>query len=140
MQAALNSTTLMLSKDLSSGAITTSQISTKATAYFNALFTDISALPNVTVTATYTASTSLGSTIQVSGDGNLTTPFMKIAGFPTLDITTSSTSPSGMVRMRVAMVLDNTGSMADDGKIRLSSPPISIPTASRINAPAKDTN
>jgi hypothetical protein len=34
MQAALDSTALMLSKDLSSGAITTSQISTKATAYF----------------------------------------------------------------------------------------------------------
>lgn len=117
MQAALDSTALMLSKDLSSGAITTSQISTKAIAYFNALFTDTSALPNVTVTATYTASTSMGSTIQVNGDGNFTTTFMKIAGFPTLDINTASTSAWGMVRMRVAMVLDVTGSMADDGKM-----------------------
>jgi Flp pilus assembly protein TadG len=117
MQAALDSTALMLSKDLSSGTITTAQISTKATAYFNALFTDTSALPSVTVTATYTASTSMGSTIQVSGDGNFTTTFMKIAGYPTLDVNTSSTSAWGMTRMRVAMALDNTGSMAQSGKI-----------------------
>ena len=40
MQAALDSAALMLSKDLSSGAITTAQLSSKATAYFNGLFTD----------------------------------------------------------------------------------------------------
>ena len=59
----------------------------------------------------------MGSTIQVIGSGTYTTSFMKIAGFPTLDIGTTSTSAWGLVRMRVAMVLDNTGSMADDGKI-----------------------
>lgn len=117
MQAALDSAALMLSKDLSSGAITTSQLSTKATAYFNGLFTDTGVLPNATVTATYTASTSMGSTIQLAGDGTYTTTFMKIAGFPTLDINTTSTSAWGLVRMRVAMVLDVTGSMADDGKM-----------------------
>jgi Flp pilus assembly protein TadG len=117
MQAALDSAALMLSKDLSSGAITTSQLSTKATAYFNGLFTDKGVLPNATVAATYTASTSMGSTIQLTGDGTYTTTFMKIAGFPTLDINTTSTSAWGLVRMRVAMVLDVTGSMADDGKM-----------------------
>ncbi|MCG2630123.1 pilus assembly protein TadG-related protein [Bradyrhizobium sp. WYCCWR 13023] len=116
-QAALDSAALMLSKDLSSGAIATSQISTKATTYFNALFTDKSALPSVTVTATYTASTSAGSTIQLTGDGDFTTTFMKIAGFPKLGINASLTSAWGTVRMRVAMVLDNTGSMADAGKM-----------------------
>jgi hypothetical protein len=59
----------------------------------------------------------MGSTIQLSGDGTFTTTFMKIAGFPTLDINTTSTSAWGLVRMRVAMVLDVTGSMADDGKM-----------------------
>ncbi|MBR0968126.1 pilus assembly protein TadG [Bradyrhizobium diazoefficiens] len=117
MQAALDSTALMLSKDLSSGTITTSQISTQAQAYFNALFTANNAVPTVSVAATYTASTSMGSTIQVTGSGTYTTSFMKIAGFPTLDIGTTSTSAWGMVRMRVAMVLDVTGSMADDGKM-----------------------
>lgn len=117
MQAALDSTALMLSKDLSSGTITTSQLSTKAQAYFNALFTATNSIPTVSVAATYTASTSMGSTIQVTGSGTYTTSFMKIAGYPTLDIGTTSTSAWGLVRMRVAMVLDNTGSMADDGKM-----------------------
>lgn len=117
MQAALDSTALMLSKDLSSGTITTSQLSTKAQAYFNALFTATNSIPTVSVAATYTASTSMGSTIQVTGSGTYTTSFMKIAGYPTLDIGTTSTSAWGLVRMRVAMVLDVTGSMADDGKM-----------------------
>ncbi|MCK1718113.1 pilus assembly protein [Bradyrhizobium sp. 141] len=117
MQAALDSAALMLSKDLSSGTITTSQISTKAQAYFNALFTGTATLPSVSVAATYTASTSMGSTIQLTGTGTYTTSFMKIAGFPTLGIGTTSTSAWGNVRMRVALVLDNTGSMAQDGKM-----------------------
>ncbi|MCK1733470.1 TadE/TadG family protein [Bradyrhizobium sp. 138] len=117
MQAALDSAALMLSKDLSSGTITTSQISTKAQAYFNALFTGTATLPSVSVAATYTASTSIGSTIQLSGTGTYTTSFLKIAGFPTLGIGTTSTSAWGNVRMRVALVLDNTGSMAQDGKM-----------------------
>lgn len=117
MQAALDSAALMLSKDLSSGAITTSQISTKAQAYFNGLFTGTATLPSVSVAATYTASTSMGSTIQLAGTGTYTTSFMKIAGFPTLGINTTSTSAWGNVRMRVALVLDNTGSMADDDKM-----------------------
>ena len=40
MQAALDTTALMLGKDLTDGTITTSQISAKATAYFNALYTN----------------------------------------------------------------------------------------------------
>ncbi|MFT4122009.1 pilus assembly protein TadG-related protein [Bradyrhizobium sp.] len=117
MQAALDSTALMLSKDLAAGTISASQITTKSQDYFNALFTDTNALPSVSVAATYTASTSMGSTIQVNGSGSFTTSFLRIAGFPTLGISTSSTSAWGLVRMRVAMVLDNTGSMADDGKM-----------------------
>lgn len=117
MQAALDSAALMLSKDLSSGTITTSQISTKAQAYFNGLFTGTATLPSVSVAATYTASTSMGSTIQLTGTGAYTTSFMKIAGFPTLGIGATSTSAWGNVRMRVALVLDNTGSMAQDGKM-----------------------
>ncbi|NUR14071.1 MAG: TadE/TadG family protein [Bradyrhizobium sp.] len=117
MQAALDSAALMLSKDVSAGTITTSEISTKAQAYFNALFTGTSAVPSVSVAAAYTASTSMGSTIQLTGTGTYTTTFMKIAGFPTLGIGTTSTSAWGNVRMRVALVLDNTGSMAQDGKM-----------------------
>ena len=116
MQAALDSTALMLSKDLSEGAITTSQINSKAQTYFNALYTNPDA-KSVSVNATYTANSSIGSNIQVDGSGGVTTDFMKVAGFPTLNFNSSSTAAWGSARMRVAMALDNTGSMAQDGKM-----------------------
>src|SRR5450759_1302491 len=68
MQAALDSMALMLSKDLSQGVITPSQIDAKAQAYFAALYTNTDA-KSVSVNATYTASTSMGSTILVNGMG-----------------------------------------------------------------------
>jgi Flp pilus assembly protein TadG len=116
MQAALDSTALMVSKDLSQGIITTSQINTKAQAYFAALFTNTDA-QSVSVTATSTANSSMGSTIQVNGTGSVTTDFLRVAGFPNLNFDTMSTAAWGNVRLRVAMALDNTGSMAQDGKI-----------------------
>lgn len=116
MQAALDSTALMLSKDLSEGIIDQSQINAKALAYFTALYTNTDA-NSVAINAVYTPSTSLGSTIVVNGSGAITTQFMKVAGFPTINFNTSSTSAWGNVRMRVAMALDNTGSMGQDGKM-----------------------
>jgi Flp pilus assembly protein TadG len=116
MQAALDSTSLMLSKDLSQGIIAPGDIPAKAQAYFAALYTNKDA-QNVSVNASYVASSSIGSSIVVSGSGMITTDFMKVAGFPTMGFSTSSTTAWGNVRMRVAMALDNTGSMADDGKI-----------------------
>lgn len=116
MQAALDSTSLMLAKDLSDGKITTDQIGAKATAYFNALYTNKDA-KSVTINATYTPSTSQGSTIQVNGSGAVITEFMKVAGFPTIGFNTSSTSAWGNTRMRVAIALDVTGSMKQDGKM-----------------------
>src|SRR5262245_54812139 len=116
MQAALDSTALMLAKDLTEGTISTSQISEKAEAYFKALYTNSDA-KSVAINATYTQNSGNGSTILVNGSGSVNTDFMRLAGFPTLDFNTSSTSAWGNVRMRVAMVLDVTGSMKDDGKM-----------------------
>jgi Flp pilus assembly protein TadG len=117
MQAAIDSTALMLSKDLSSGTITTSQIAAKAQSYFTALYTNPDA-KGVTVSATYTANNgNLGNTVQVNGSAYINTDFMRVAGFPTMGFGTSSTTAWGNVKMRVALALDNTGSMAQDGKI-----------------------
>ena len=116
MQAALDSTALMLSKDLSDGLITTSQINAKAAAYFAALYTNTDA-NSVAINATYTANSTIGSTIQVNGSGAVTSKFMKVAGFPNINFNTSSTAAWGNVRMRVAMALDNTGSMGQYGKM-----------------------
>lgn len=116
MQAALDSTSLMLSKDLSEGTINTSQLTDKADAYFKALYTN-QETKGITISTTYTQNSGNGSTILVKGAGNIDTGFMRLVGFPTMDFQTSSTAAWGNVRMRVAMVLDVTGSMDDDGKM-----------------------
>ncbi len=117
MQGALDSTVLMVSKDLSQGLITTSQINATAQAYFTALYTDTDA-QSVSVTTTYTAASgSSGSTILVNGSGSITTDFMKVVGFPHMNFGTSSTSTWAASRLRVALVLDNTYSMSDAGKM-----------------------
>jgi hypothetical protein len=97
--------------------ITTAQIATQAQADFNALYTNPDAQA-VSVNATYTADAgSMGSTVQVNGSAYIYTDFMKLAGFPTIPFSSTSTTAWGNVKMRVALALDNTGSMADDGKI-----------------------
>jgi Flp pilus assembly protein TadG len=121
MQAALDSTALMVAKDLADGTITASDVNSKAQAYFAALYTNKDARA-VTVSATYTASTSQGSTILVNGTGNVATDFLKVAGMPQIGFDTSSTSAWGNVRMRVALALDVTGSMSSDGKMTALKP------------------
>jgi Flp pilus assembly protein TadG len=112
MQAAVDSTALMLSKE--AGNLSTSQINQKATAYFNALFnrTEVS---NILITPTYT--TSGGSQIVVTGTGTVAATFMKVLGRTQINIDVSSTVKWGNSRLRVALVLDNTGSMADANKM-----------------------
>jgi Flp pilus assembly protein TadG len=97
MQAALDSTALMLSKDLAQGEITPSRINARAEAYFTALYTN-TYTRSVTVTATYAASSSLGSTIQVNASADATTGLMKVVGFPIISFNASSTAAWGNVR------------------------------------------
>ncbi|XIA63175.1 pilus assembly protein TadG-related protein [Bradyrhizobium sp. TZ2] len=122
MQAALDSTALMLGKDLTDGKITASQITEKADAYFKALYTNTEA-KSVAVNATYTLpSGGKPATILVNGSGSVTTDFIRVAGFPKIDFGTSSTAAWGNVRMRVALALDVTGSMDNDGKMTAMKP------------------
>jgi Flp pilus assembly protein TadG len=117
MQEALDSAALMVAKDLSTGTITASQVSAKAQSYFTGLFTNKEAL-YVAVSATYTAASgSTGTTIALSGTGAITADFMQLVGFPTLSFNTTSTTTWGTSMLRVALVLDNTGSMSQYGKI-----------------------
>jgi Flp pilus assembly protein TadG len=112
MQAAVDATALMLSKD--AATLTSSQLGQKAVSYFNALFTR-SEVANVVVTPTYT--TSGGTQLTVSASGTVPSTFMKIAGMSSMNLNVTSTVKWGNSRLRVALVLDNTGSMADSGKI-----------------------
>jgi hypothetical protein len=70
---------------------------------------------NIVITPTYT--TSGGAQLVLTGTGTVATTFMKVMGKTSLTINVSSTVKWGNTRLRVALVLDTTGSMNDDGKI-----------------------
>lgn len=112
MQAAVDAAALMLSKD--AAGLTTAQINSKANDYFQAIFnrTDVT---NVAVTPSYT--TSGGSQIVLTATGSIPTSILKVVGFPAFNIDASSTVKWGNTRLRVALVLDNTGSMSSSGKL-----------------------
>jgi len=112
MQAALDSTALMLSKE--AATVSSGQLQTDALSFFSALFTRPEST-GVTISATYT--TTGGSKIVVNGTANVPTKFLGVIGYNNIAVNGSSTSAWGSSRLRVALVLDNTGSMADDGKM-----------------------
>lgn len=114
MQAALDAAALILAKDASSGVITSSQISSKATPYFNANFrnTEVQA---ISIGVEY--STQKGTSVTLTGSGSIQTYFLGIAGFATLPVNASSTATLGAGLLRIALVLDVTASMNDNNKI-----------------------
>jgi Putative Flp pilus-assembly TadE/G-like len=112
LQTALDSTALMLAKEAATDTAT--QLQANAQKYLLANFKHAET-KNVQVTASYI--TAGGSQVVVSGTGTEPTSFLQVLGFKTLDIGGSSTAKWGMSRLRVALVLDNTGSMAMYGKL-----------------------
>jgi Flp pilus assembly protein TadG len=112
MQAALDSTALMLSKD--AATLSNADLQSKAKSYFDALFTRPEA-KNVTVSAAY--STDGGSKVKVDGAAAVPTSFLGVIGYQNINVNGSSTAAWGSSRLRVALALDNTGSMASDGKM-----------------------
>ncbi|MDO9414261.1 MAG: pilus assembly protein [Pseudolabrys sp.] len=113
MQGALDTVALMVSQDVSTGAISSSEITPKANTYFNALYVNPQ-VTGVVVTATYSKTSS---TITVSGQGSLATEFLKVVGFPTFTFNVAATTTWSSSAMRVALALDNTGSMSANGKM-----------------------
>lgn len=112
LQTALDSTALMLSKEATT--VSSSQLQTDAAKYFNALY-NRPGTQNITISATYT--TTGGSQVAVNGSAKVPTAFMEVMGVNSITINGSSTAKWGNSRLRVALVLDNTGSMADSGKL-----------------------
>jgi len=112
MQTALDSTALMLAKEAAIDS--TGQLQTNAQKYFNAIFArpDVN---NITASAVFTPGTQ--SQLQVSASAAVPTAFMRIFGYNSITVTSSATAKWGNSRLRVALVLDNTGSMSSAGKI-----------------------
>ena len=111
-QTALDSTALTLSKTASTQ--NPAQIQTAATNIFNALY-NRPEVQNVAVAAQY--SSTAGSKLVLDGSATIPTAFLHILGFDQISISATSTSTWGNTRLRVALVLDNTGSMAQDNKM-----------------------
>jgi Flp pilus assembly protein TadG len=112
MQSAVDATALMISK--SAASMSQSQLTTYANDYFKALFnrTDVT---GVTVTPTY--SNDAGSQVIIKATGTVKAEFMRVMGITSIDIAASSTVRWGNKRLRIALVLDNTGSMSNSGKM-----------------------
>ena len=112
-QVALDSTALMLSKDAAMES--NDQLQTEATNTFSALFSHPDVAPSsVHVTPNFT--TSGGSTLTLTGSATVNTSFISVIA-STVNISATSVSTWGNTRLRVALVLDNTGSMTDSDKI-----------------------
>jgi len=111
-QAALDSTALMLAKNAAtqSGA----DLQSTATNTFNALFSrpDVS---NIAITASYVSAG--GSTVTLNGTATINTNFLGVLGYSQLNISAMTKSTWGNTRLRVTLVLDNTGSMASSNKM-----------------------
>jgi len=116
MQAALDSTALAMAAN--AATMSSSQLTASATSYFNSLF-NASATSGVTLAVNYTNNKGEGPRVTVTGSTNVKTQFMGIPGFGIQQLPVSAMSQAawGNTRLRVALVLDNTGSMADDGKM-----------------------
>jgi Flp pilus assembly protein TadG len=112
LQAALDATALAMAK--SASTLTSTQLQQQATNYFNAVFNRPEA-NNVSIVATY--STTTGTQLTLTAGGSIDTTFTRVMGINQLSVGSSSTIKWGNQRLRVALVLDTTGSMAQSGKI-----------------------
>ena len=113
MQAAADSTALMLAKTVGAGTLPSDQINQKANDYFSALLNrkEVSAIQ---VSTTYT----VGTSIVVAATGSVKTNFMGIMGMSSMQVAVISQSKwGGSSKMQVALALDNTGSMAEWNKM-----------------------
>jgi Mg-chelatase subunit ChlD len=111
MQAVIDSTALMLAKEVSS--LNSSEITKKAQSYFNAMY-NRSETANVQVTPTYNSTTGQ---LTVTAVGVLKTTFTKVLGISQMNISTMTQVVVGGSKLEIALVLDNTGSMESSGKL-----------------------
>lgn len=111
-QTALDATALAMSK--TAATQNAADLQAAASNYFNALFTSSQAR-DIAVTASYTGTA--GSKLALNATATLKTNVLGILGYGDIDIAAAATSTWGETRLRVALVLDNTGSMSSAGKM-----------------------
>src|SRR6202163_1502737 len=114
LQAALDSTALAMSAKAAS--LSATDLAAQANAYFSAVFAG-AGIVNPTITTSY--SNTNGTQLVVTGSATVNTFFLGLPPISksVINISSSSTIAWGSSRLRVALVLDNTGSMVESGKI-----------------------
>jgi Flp pilus assembly protein TadG len=113
MQDALDATSLALARQANLGTMTPEEMQRFAEGYFSANFSDRD-VRDLTLTPTYSVA---GPSVTINASVKVQTAFLGLIGLNTIPVAASSTTVWGRQRLRVALVLDNTGSMADDGKM-----------------------
>jgi hypothetical protein len=113
VQAALDAAAIMLAKE--SNGLTQAQLTQKAQAYFALNFhhSDANA---IVVTPTVTTAGGINK-ISLSGTGSIDTTLFRIFGQQQMQIKATTDVQWGTRRLEMALALDNTGSMAESGKI-----------------------
>jgi Flp pilus assembly protein TadG len=114
MQSALDSTALMLSKDAQS--MSTEQLSSKATAYFTAMFNRPEA-SNVQISQQFNSPQQGTFSLTVSGSATVSTVFWRLMGQSDVTISATGEVVWGIKKLNLALALDNTGSMSSSGKM-----------------------
>lgn len=114
MQMAVDSTALMLSKDAQT--LNQTQLATKASAYFSALF-NRPEVTNVVVTPTFSNPSQGSFKLDLTATGKVPTTFTKVVGQTNMNISVNAEVQWGIRKLEVALALDNTGSMAQSQKM-----------------------
>jgi Flp pilus assembly protein TadG len=114
MLAALDATALMLSKDAQ--AMTGDQLTQKTNVYFNSQF-DRPDVSNVQISHEFSSPQQGNFTLKLTASGTVKTMFTKLLGHSEIAFSTSSEVLWGIKRLNLALVLDNTGSMASASKM-----------------------
>ena len=112
--ATLDATALILSRD--AATMTPAQISAKATSLFNAQF-NRPEVADLQVNAVLNSPQAGSFTLTVTASGNVPATFTKLLGQTKIDIGSSADVKWGVKKLELALVLDNTGSMASNGKL-----------------------
>ena len=114
LQAALDSTALTLSKE--ANGLTQDQLNAKATQYFTANISNSEA-KNIVVTPVFSTPQAGNFVLSLSASAAVDLRFMKVFGHSSLPIASSTEVKWGIKKLELAMVLDNTGSMASSSKM-----------------------
>src|SRR5262245_7822865 len=109
MLASLDATALMLSRDAAN--MDPGQVTAKATAFFNAQF-NRPEVANLQVSAVKSSPQQGSFVLDVNASGNVPTTFTRLLGQEQLNISASAQVKWGVKKLELALVLDNTGSMA----------------------------